>query len=159
MSSFEDIVDSYYQPIYRFCYHLLANQAEAEDATQECFLKAYKYIENLRDEKLIKAWLYQISRNVCIDKQRGFSKFKSFLKSYITFEESLPIESDHLILKLVAKLPKQQAEIFILRQLHDFSTEETAKIVGVTEGTVKSQLSRAVNFLKHELKESGFFDN
>ena len=159
MNDFDEILDSYYQKIYRFCIHRLGNQNDAEDATQECFTKAYKNFSSLKDQNLVKQWLYQIASNVCNDRFRSLGRFKKIIKNLFIGENTLPVESNHMILKVIKKLPKQQSEIFILRQLHDFSTEETANMLGITDGTVKSQLSRAISFLKKELEAKGFFDN
>ncbi|MFD2875049.1 RNA polymerase sigma factor [Paenibacillus rhizoplanae] len=61
------IVDRFQRPIYLYCYYILRNQEEAEDATQETFIKALEHIEQFNYKASFSAWLYKIARNHCTD--------------------------------------------------------------------------------------------
>ena len=150
-----ELVEKYYDSIYRFCYQMSSNAADAEDATQLTFLKAFQKRATLKDVASERAWFYQIARNTCIDRIR---KAKRFLLSFSQDHE--PSYTPHLsfigkgLKRKIDALPEKQRDVFILRHLHDFSTEETADFLGISNGTVKTHLKRAVDRLKSELTET-----
>lgn len=156
------VVDLYYQSIFAFTVQFLGSRDEANDATQETFLKALRskksVINQLPNSHVVKYWLYRIARNVCIDRKRWYKRLLAFRKS-IEFDEL--VEEERPISKtlktLIAELPTKQREVFILRQWHGFSTEETANLLKIDPGTVKSHLSRAISRLKTELVNREIF--
>lgn len=150
--NWQDFVDEHYKAIFRFCYQFLGNKQDAEDATQQTFLKAFKSCDNLSAINSDRAWIYSVARNVCIDRKRSWKSYLNFIGLYN--QSDLMDRQDDLSLTLrvlINKLPLKQREVFILRHWHDFSTEETGKLLGINSGTVKSHLKRAVDCLKIEL--------
>lgn len=155
--NWDQFVATHYQAVYRYCFHFLGSEADGEDAVQKTFLKAWNSFSALKDPNAAKAWLYSIARNICIDQSRWWKrtqKVKESLEQQAT--GSKEIELSLTLRYLILKLPRKQKEVFILRHLHDFSTKETAAMLGIGEGTVKSHLSRAVTTLKGELLHFGY---
>ncbi|MCB0334392.1 MAG: RNA polymerase sigma factor [Bdellovibrionales bacterium] len=157
----ESIVTEYYDPLYRYCYQYHGNRADAEDATQQTFLKAYQSLDSLQQDSSLKAWLYSIARNVCIDRSRRWKRFLQLLPSV----QEDPLVEPKLttlsrgLLELIQALPTKQREVFILRHWHDFSTDEVASLLSISNGTVKTHLKRAVDTLRKELESRGEFSS
>lgn len=144
----EKLVEGYYERIFSYCCQLLGSKDEALDATQEAFVKAFSSYPKLQDVTKEKAWFYTIARNCCFDRRRWWKRFSlTEVEPSKFYDDELSLEIQQLILKL----PLKQREIFVLRHWHGFSTEETAKMLRIHEGTVKSQLKRAVDSLKNQL--------
>lgn len=153
-SDWEGIVEQYYDQIYAYAFQFFRSEHEARDATQDAFIKAHSSVSKLKDRSKAKAWLYSIVRNVCIDKKRKWKRrFESIFPGEITEKTESSQLEDILIQQLVAELPERQREVFILRHWHGFSTEETAKLLGIDQGSVKSHLSRAIKKLKKQILE------
>ncbi|MCB0310990.1 MAG: sigma-70 family RNA polymerase sigma factor, partial [Bdellovibrionales bacterium] len=84
--------------------------------------------------------------------RRWIKRLRNFLGTRPEPHEPAPQSELALTLqKLIRQLPTQQRTVFILRHLHGFSTRETSELLGVTEGTIKTQLKRAVDKLRHSL--------
>jgi RNA polymerase sigma-70 factor (ECF subfamily) len=156
-TEWQNLVNDYYAAIYRYSYQFLGTQDEAQDATQQTFLKAFRSFSTLKQQSSEKSWLYSIARNVCIDRKRWW---RTWLSASATSSEDRPAparspELSVTLKKLIGDLPERQREVFILRHWHDFSTTETAQMLGLDEGTVKSHLKRAIDKLRCSLVEAG----
>ena len=132
------------------------NPWDAEDLVQEVFVKALKSDWQQVDDTKVRSYLLSIAHNLAIDKYRSLKRFKSYLNSFVYQDSTKIPDSAFLLHKQIMKLPSSQREIFILRHIQDLSTEETAEILKVSVGTVKSQLNRAVQTIKNTLNN---FDN
>ncbi len=152
-----DEIIAQYQMLMRFCVQLTGSYADGEDAAQTSIEKALRHIEKTPGTAPplaeIRFWLIKIARNSCYDLLRKLKRQVAALIDYPeeTSTSKLSLEVKEL-LREVQALPKQQREVFILRQLHDLSTSEVARVLGLAEGTVKVHLKRAVDRLK-EMRE------
>jgi len=150
------LIEEFYKPIYRYCVQLLGTTAEAEDVTQETFIRVYKKIASVRDHAALRGWIYTIARNLCRDRQRWFQRTFRILRENVSAELSpAPSTIGRHLLSAISSLPLRQREVFILRHFHEFSTEETANVLNISEGTVKSHLKRAVDTLREFLDPQG----
>jgi len=151
--NWNQFVEDYQERIFSYCYQFLGNFAEAEDVTQEVFTKCFV---SYREQEVSKSLVYRIARNACVDQRRLTRRIVNLLNS--REEKNLSTPQDELALslrRLIAALPTQQKEVFIMRHWHGFSTEEVATFLSVSQSTVKTQLSRAVQKLKAELDSDG----
>ena len=82
---FSKIVDKYQRPIYNLCYHMLRDSLEAEDATQEVFLRAYARLDTYNNSHKFSTWLFSIASHYCIDKLRPYRL------QLVSWDESPPI--------------------------------------------------------------------
>jgi RNA polymerase sigma-70 factor (ECF subfamily) len=151
-TDWDELVSEFYTPIYRFCRQFLGNQAEAEDATQQVFFKAWKKSSTLKDQSATRAWLYTIARNVCRDRVRWWKRLFAFTETLELPEVSAPNAISRTLRRAVANLPTRQREVFILRHWHEFSTAETAAQLGISPGAVKAHLKRAVDSLRKQFE-------
>jgi len=155
MAAFEEIMKHSEQRVMRMTWRMLGNEADARDATQEVFLRVYKYLGRFKQDQPFFAWVYQITLNVCRDiakKRRQYNtQFTSLEDGASTVsdeqadaEETLiRVQERELIMRAIATLPEREREAILLRDLEGFSTDEVAHIMRSTATTVRSQISSA----------------
>jgi len=171
----EDLVHRYQQKAYAIAYHFTdGNVQDAEDFTQEAFLRAFQNLENFRGDSSFYTWFYRILVNVCLDGRRRRSRWqKIFLPWHrdstdkgLSPEERPDPEAHERSLKTISEkelsrdireslksLPEKQRLAFQLKALHGMSIQEVARAMGTAEGTVKSHLFRATQFLREKFKD------
>ena len=147
--AFGGLVDLYQQRVFRTANALLGSDADASDAVQEVFLRAYRNIVKFDDSRDLAPWLYKITANVCRDiaaakrRHQGVSVDEQGLVSTSPgpFESVARSEQRHLTRLALARLPYKERAAIALRDLEGLTTREVARILGTTEGTVRSQIS------------------
>jgi len=160
--AFYELVRPHERSIYSAAYSILGNEADAEDAAQEAVLKAYTHLARFRAEAKFKTWIVQITLNEARMKLR-----KDHRKLYESLDETRedqdgdyipkdyadwrPIPSEKLgqkelrqaLARALASLAPIYREVFVLRDVQKLSIAETAKMLGITESSVKTRLLRA----------------
>ena len=150
--------------VYTFARYLLRDPSDAEDAVQECYLRALRHFDTLRSPD-VKPWLFAILRNVCRvefgrrsrvllydvnaeqDKPEGMTPMWQEEQSTPETEMVRKLDSE-TIQGLVAALPDTFREVIVLREINDLSYREIAEIASVPVGTVMSRLARARAMLR-----------
>lgn len=155
-SIFIETVDVNKTAMFRLAYSIVLNKEDAEDVVSESILKAYSHLYELRNTKKMKAWLFQILVNeskTCLRKRKRIELVDDFSK----FENRV-LESDNGtssdLLEYIYQLEDIYKEIIILYYFEQFHIREIAKILNLSEGTVKSRLFRARAELKKFLEEN-----
>jgi RNA polymerase sigma-70 factor, ECF subfamily len=166
---FARLVDAYSGKIYRLATKMLNQQLDAEDVLQETFLKAYRGIKSFDGRSKISTWLFRIATNealmvirrkhpdtVSIDEPVETEEGEQEPIQIVDWcclpeEELLSEETKERLDAAVQKLPEKLKVVFLLRDINDLSTHETAEILGLTETAVKTRLSRARLRLREEL--------
>jgi RNA polymerase sigma-70 factor (ECF subfamily) len=149
--------------VYTLARYLLYDTASAEDAVQECYLRALRYFDTFRGTD-IKPWLFAILRNICrgefarrsrVTLAMGDTTDNAEDAAPLWQEEQSSPETEMLrqrdaetIRRLVAELPNPLREAIVLREINDLSYSEIADVVGVPIGTVMSRLARARSILR-----------
>jgi RNA polymerase sigma-70 factor, ECF subfamily len=143
--------------VYRLAYFLMRSRTDAEDAVQECYLRAWRHFENWRGLS-IKPWLLAILRNVCFSEfSHGRREMPADLadcepaaEQILWKEPQASAESEMLnreqgaaVRQIVLSLPTELREVIVLREFNDMSYREIAEVAGVPIGTVMSRLARA----------------
>lgn len=152
-----EIVKKHQEMLLKVCFTYLCDAEEARDAVQDTFLKAYLNLESFRGECSEKSWLVKIARNTCLDICRS-AWFRRVDKRIQI--ENLPLstqldaaqEEKELTLAILC-LPEKLKETIVLYYFQDFTMQETADILGITQASVSSRLSRARKKLKFQLEE------
>lgn len=168
-AEFSRLVDMYSTKIYRLAIKMLNQQQDAEDVLQETFLKAYRGIKSFDGRSKISTWLFRIATNealmvirkkhpdtVSIDEpvetEEGEQEPLQIIDWCCLPEEELLSEETRQKLDAAAqKLPQRLKVVFILRDIDDLSTHETAEVLGLSDTAVKTRLSRARLRLREEL--------
>jgi RNA polymerase sigma-70 factor (ECF subfamily) len=154
----------YLDDVYTLARYLLRNAADAEDAAQECYLRAFRHFETFRGGP-IKPWLLAILRNVCraeFARRGGLAAMTT--ESLDAAEQAVETvwgddpatpEASALrrfdaetVQRLIAQLPDQFRETLVLREINDLSYREIAEVIDVPVGTVMSRLARARALLR-----------
>jgi RNA polymerase sigma-70 factor (ECF subfamily) len=142
LAGYRQIYDRYSPVLLRTAIRLLGRPQEAEDAVQETFLKLYRGIAGFRRGARFSTYLFQILNNACIDMLR-----KRKPQSEYADAEMLGVASSHelghSLTEAVESLPTKMKACFILFAVEEFSQDETAEILGVEVGTVKTNVHRA----------------
>ncbi|MDD5311873.1 MAG: sigma-70 family RNA polymerase sigma factor [Dehalococcoidia bacterium] len=154
--AFTALYDMHFDKIYRYIYVKVRSQAEAEDLTQDVFIKAYEAIKSYKWRDLpFTAWLFKIAHNRVIDHVRKTSKEKKTgLEEAGAIASGDPVymtEQNFEIYQLkdaLEKLPDAQREVATLRFISELSIAEVAVTLGKSEGTVKALQFNAIASLR-----------
>ena len=157
---FRAIALPYLDDVYSLARYLLGNTADAEDAAQEAFLRAFRHFDTFRGVA-IKPWLFAILRNVCWTIRKSSAHSAAALDD--DDDRAVPLwsaepetpETEVLrqrdsteVRRLLDELPVAFREVLVLREIDDLSYREIAEIIGVPVGTVMSRLARGRGMLR-----------
>lgn len=164
MAAFEEIMKHSEQRVMRMTWRMLGNEADARDATQEVFLRVYRYLGRFKQDQPFFAWVYQITLNVCRDIAKKRRRYNTQFTSLETggleagveisdqqadAEETLiRVQERELIMRAIATLPEKERAAILLRDLEGLTTDEVARIMRSTPTTVRSQISSARQKIK-----------
>lgn len=160
--AFYSLVQPYEKAVYTAAMSILNNQADAEEVAQEAVLKAYSNLSRFRGEAKFSTWLVQITINEArlklrkdrrhlyesVDEPRSDDEGDYFPKDYADWRE-VPSEAlqrkelREALKRAMAALPQKYREVLILRDIQHLSIEETAQVLGISAGNVKTRLLRA----------------
>ena len=161
-----ELVKNYEQTVYNFSFKICRNKDKAENTMQETFLSMVKSLNQFSGQSKLSTWLYRVVSNHCLMLARSQNRheFTSFEDEEASIDEKeiadwkvtpdKVTENNELKLMLdsaIQKLPAEYRIVFLLRDVEELSTEETAKIVDLSVPAVKSRLHRARSFLRNEL--------
>jgi RNA polymerase sigma-70 factor (ECF subfamily) len=161
---FRDAALPYLDDAYTLARYLMRNAADAEDAVQECYLRALRHFDSYRGPAM-KPWLLTILRNVCNAEfaRRGKQEAPTDFAEDEPAAEALPLwqepqaspetallreHDSEAMRRLIAGLPAPFREAIVLREVNDLSYQQIAEVAGVPVGTVMSRLARARSMLR-----------
>jgi RNA polymerase sigma-70 factor (ECF subfamily) len=151
---FEAIVREHQSMVFSIAYHFLHDRPAAEELAQDVFLQLYKSMDALESAEHVTRWLRRVTTNRCIDQCRR-SKLMPRIGLDQVAEPAIPAGLPDLMLsralrQLVASLPANWRALVILKYQEEMESEEIARALDMPVGTVKSQLSRALDFLREK---------
>ncbi len=163
-AAYEEIVERYQQVAFRTAYVITGSAADAEDAAQEGFVKAYRALATFRPGAEPRPWLLRIVANEARNRVRSAGRRRHLeLRVAERFrpgdagpspEAAAVASEDHTwLLGLVNQLSDEDRLVVSTRYLLELSGEETAAALGIPEGTVKSRLSRALTRLRRRIED------
>ena len=166
---FHDLIRPHERSVYVMALSLLQNEADAEDAAQEAFLKAFRNLANFRGDARFSTWLISITLNEARSRLRSRKNVKiesldespdgqdqvspALLRDWREIpSEALERKEIRLLLQhAVADLPSIYREVFLLRDVEELSVNESAEVLGITVASVKVRLHRARIMLQKKL--------
>lgn len=153
---FSQWYDTYGTMVLRTCYLYLGSKAEAEDATQDTFVKAWKHIGGFRaqNEKATKAWLMRIAVNTCRDRLRSAAWIhtnRHIQADDVLQYRSAPKEDIDLLIDVMS-LPEKLRWAVLLYYYQHMTMEEVASVLNVTPSTIAKRLNRAEAKMKEMLE-------
>jgi RNA polymerase sigma-70 factor, ECF subfamily len=174
-AAFNEMVSRYWDRIYGMVHQLLRNQQDAEEVTQDAFIRAHRGLVNFRGDAAFSTWLYQIATNLARNRywywwRRKRDKTVSFDQP-VSDDNSTPLSEvfstemdtpgditvtqelvDHIAVGM-EKISAKHREILILRNVKNMAYEEIAEVLGISVGTAKSRIAHARESLRDTIGE------
>ncbi len=163
--AWRELVDRFGQKVYAIAYHFTLKREDAEELSQEIFLKLFENLHRYDGGFSLVAWVLSVSRNLCIDRYRRRKREKSFrfisddaVTALLKSDDdpasmALKKERTQMLFSALAEVPEDLAEILILRDLNGLAYDEIGKALELPEGTVKSRLFRARAEVARKIRE------
>jgi len=164
-SAWEEIVRLHRRKVFNIAYKFVGRHDQAEDLTQEVFLKLYKSLDTFDRRANFQTWLISVSRNLCIDHYRSVRKEREVVNRDIDPAELTPPSSERsaqsvleqrdrvrLLRQALDKLPAALRTAVLLRDIQELSYQEIAQRLALPEGTVKSRINRGRTELARQFR-------
>jgi RNA polymerase sigma-70 factor (ECF subfamily) len=169
--AFDELVERYHDRIYGLAYNMLSNREDAEDLTQEIFVKAFEALPRFKGKSLFYTWLYRIAINKTINYRKkrnrnralSLDQFDQEIKSDDIYQDltakGSPLRNINLtelqerLNASLQKLSDKHRTVMIMHDMQGIPHEEIAKVVGASTGTVRSRLFYARKQMQMELSE------
>lgn len=160
-SAFEDLIAAMERPLLYYATALTGNQDTALDVLQEVWIRVFRGIRKLKDPGSLRAWLYTITHGIAVDRIRSnVSREQAERVQLEDFEEaeepSFAAEDAATIHRALGEIGLKHREVLVLYFLEDLSVAEIAKVVGCSEGTVKSRMHYAKRAMKEILTGAAY---
>ena len=166
--AFGQLMEPMEQLIWRVCWHYTGDREASSDCAQEAMIRVWRALEGYRGDCAFESWVYRIAANCCMDwlrkkkrdrsvsiepmKDQGFDPADT---SPGTEAQVIAKDERRRLREAIALLPEDQREALVLTQLERVSYEEAARMLDISEGTVKSRVNRAKARLKEILTPEG----
>jgi RNA polymerase sigma-70 factor (ECF subfamily) len=157
--AFALLVDALYPRSLRFALHMVGNREDAEEAVQDAFVRVYHSLGRFRDDARFEPWMFRILANRCrslIEKRRRHAVVIHYGE---VPERGAPVSTQderdwtEEINKILATLPAEQREAFLLRHVEDMAYEDIAAVTGVGLSALRMRVKRACDALRARLSE------
>ncbi len=162
ISVFELLIKRYKVRVYKLILSFIKDPKEAEDLTQEVFLKVYESISKFRRNSSFYTWLYRISVNMALSYLRKRKRELEFVDNMF-FDHLVDLDKEvenreliETVFKIAESLPKKEKLIFILKFQNGFSNKEISEILKISRDSVKSNLYHALKRIRKHLRIKGF---
>lgn len=154
-------MEEYGNDVWNYAYFLTSSREQADDISQEVFLKAYRYADTFRGQSSAKTWLLRITRNTVYSLSKKNAKWKQLFQgndiphgSYPSAEaEAMDKQYTDAIWAVVMRLPVHYRETLLLEIRYGMTAQEISALLRVPQGTVKSRLSRARDKVRYALEQ------
>lgn len=162
LGAFEELYTQHARRLYNLACRMLGNGTDAEDAVQDTFLIAHRRLDTFRGEAALGTWLYRLAVNQCLDRLRSRAGREAQATDSLDEPDRAwhpagrpdqPVERMDLK-RAIARLPAGSRSVFVLHDIEGLEHREIGKLLGISEGTSKSQLHKARLRLREMLKRS-----
>lgn len=166
-NSYRLLVERYQTLVYTIAHRMVRDRTEAEDLTQEIFLKAYRTLDSFREESSFKTWICKIATNRCIDWRRKHVP-RQEQTAQVEEAERIPgdldaspervllrLERQQEVQGLLEEMPEKYRSILLMYHFQGMSYKDIAKAQEISPRTVETRLYRAKNMLRERLKGGG----
>ncbi len=158
--AFDELVRRYQDRVFRLCYKILRHEDDALEASQDAFLSAFRGLARFKAESTFSTWLYRVATNAALMKYRKRRDgHVSYEQSQSSIEDLEPLaiadwssqpldnlldtETREILTREMDRLPENEREVFVLRDIMEQSNDQVSKELGITVAAVKSRLHRA----------------
>ncbi len=164
-AAWEQIVRQHWRKVFNVAYKFVGSHEQAEDLTQDIFLKIFKSLDTFDRRANFQTWLISVSRNLCIDHYRSVRKERQTIDREVTAEALSPVSTtlsplaalEHrdlagLLRIALQRLPPSLRMAVLLRDIQELSYQEIAERLHLPEGTVKSRINRGRRELARQIR-------
>ena len=149
------------EPLFRYILSLVNDRALAEDILQEVFIRIYRKLRWLKEPAAFRSWVYQIATREVFRHFKREKRWSDQIRDEDRLNsieaqnsaEAFPSEMIEVLPVMVENLPPRSRAVIVLRYLHDMSLAETAAVLGIPLGTVKSRLSYGLEILRRQFQQ------
>jgi len=162
--AWEQIVRQYWRKVFNVAYKFVGSHEQAEDLTQDIFLKIFRSLDTFDRRANFQTWLISVSRNLCIDHYRSVRKERQTIDRDVTSDDVSPVSSTvsplaalenrdlaALLRQALGALPQSLRTAVLLRDIQELSYQEIADRLRLPEGTVKSRINRGRKELARQI--------
>ena len=167
-AAWDMIVRQYWRKVFNTAYKFVGRHEQAEDLTQDIFLKIFKSLDTFDSRANFQTWLISVSRNLCIDHYRRVRKERETIDHQVDANELSPLSHEpspmaglerrdrvSLLRHAMAKLPETLRTAVLMRDIQEMTYQEIADALRLPEGTVKSRINRGRTELARHVKRLG----
>jgi len=153
--AFESLYRMHSARVYGLCMRLANNQAEAQDCTQDTFIKAWQRLADFRGESMLGTWLHRIAVNEVIGRRRKDAVQKRHLSAVVTHDDPVATDSGALddLEEAIVRLPERVRQVLVLHKIYGYTHEQTAGMLDIAVGTSKAHIHKAVKLLAETFPE------
>lgn len=166
-AAFEALMGAYERRVYGLCLRMMGNPHDGEDCAQEAMLRIWQRLGQYRGDSAFSTWVYRVTASCCTDalrRRRPGASLDALRESGMDVRDDAPTpeqaqearETNRAIAGALGGVPEGMRSVFLLRDVHGLSVEDTARALGISPGTVKSRLSRARERIAQSLRAQGF---
>lgn len=151
--AFGGLIDRYENRVYQYAFRFLGDEAMAAEATRAIFVRMHQTVNTADGDLSLAVWVYRIATNICADAQ------KKRRISWAGRRSDDPVNLEEAVSGQLLRLPRQQREILILRDISQLSSEEIGAVLDLEQGVVQARLARARRNLRNFLVTAGQMDS
>jgi RNA polymerase sigma-70 factor (ECF subfamily) len=159
-AAFDTIVTRHQRAVYQVCYRFVRSHEDAADLAQDVFIRAFKGLKSFKGDSQLTTWLYRVAVNVCLNRTAAKKPVLEPLdparhqddRSDDPYRAVVRGERAAEVRRAIAQLPPKQRATLLLRVYQELPHEEIARVLGSSEGAVKTNFFHALGNLKRLLK-------
>lgn len=154
--AYREIIIQFERQMYTYCYYILKNHSETEDAVQEIFIRAYENIHQYNRQVSFSAWLYKMAYHHLINMKKKQSRWLKLVEQY---KESQPVmqisQHETVVSELLTYLTAEERHILLLKAVEQYTFDEISEIMGVKSATLRKRYERLRRKLMDRTSEKG----
>lgn len=154
--AYQAIIVQFERQMYTYCYYILKNHAETEDAVQEIFIRAYEHLHLYKRQVSFSAWLYKMAYHHLINIKKKQSRFLNLIEHCKEQQPVMQIsQHEPVVYELLAYLTAEERHILLLKAVEQYTFEEISDIMGLKSATIRKKYERLRRKLMDRISQKG----
>jgi len=154
--AYQAIILQFERQMYTYCYYILKNHAETEDAVQEIFIRAYVHLHQYKRQVSFSAWLYKMAYHHLINIKKKQSRFLNLIEHCKEQQPVMQIsQHEPVVYELLAYLTGEERHILLLKAVEQYTFEEISDIMGLKSATIRKKYERLRRKLMDRISQKG----
>lgn len=154
--AYQAIIIQFERQMYTYCYYILKNHAETEDAVQDIFIRAYENLHQYKRQVSFSAWLYKMAYHHLINIKKKQSRFLNLIQHYKEQQPVMQIsQHESVVYELLTYLTAEERHILLLKAVEQYTFDEISDIMGLKSATVRKKYERLRQKLMERISQKG----